>query len=83
MFRQPLIASPEVDLTSFSGGDTLIASDDPTTEGRSMDGLTALAAVVVVYTLAASRLDRWLFTAPMVFVGAGCLLYTSPAHETG
>ena len=39
-----------------------------------MDGLTALAAVVVVYTLAASRLDRWLFTAPMVFVAAGVVL---------
>ncbi len=39
-----------------------------------MGGLTALAVVVVVYTLVASRLDRWWITGPMVFVAAGTLL---------
>ena len=39
-----------------------------------MGGVTVLVAVVVVYTLAASKLDRWLVTAPMVFVAAGVLL---------
>jgi hypothetical protein len=37
-------------------------------------GLTALAAVVVAYTLVASQLDRWWITGPMVFVGAGVIL---------
>ena len=39
-----------------------------------MGGLTALAAVVVVYTLVASQLDRWWITGPMVFVAAGLTL---------
>jgi NhaP-type Na+/H+ or K+/H+ antiporter len=39
-----------------------------------MGGLTALAAVVVVYTLVASQLDRWWITGPMVFVAAGLIL---------
>lgn len=39
-----------------------------------MGGLTALAAVVVVYTLVASQLDRWWITGPMVFVAAGLVL---------
>ena len=39
-----------------------------------MGGLTALAAVVVAYTLVASRLDRWWITGPMVFVAAGVIL---------
>ncbi len=39
-----------------------------------MGGLTALAAVVVAYTLVASQLDRWWITGPMVFVAAGLIL---------
>ncbi len=39
-----------------------------------MGGLTVLAALVVAYTLAASKLDRWWITAPMVFVAAGAIL---------
>ena len=39
-----------------------------------MSGLTALAVLVVVYTLMASKLDRWWITAPMVFVAAGTIL---------
>ena len=39
-----------------------------------MSGLTALAVLMVVYTLMASRLDRWWITAPMVFVAAGTIL---------
>ena len=39
-----------------------------------MGGLTALAVVVVAYTLVASKLDRWWITAPMVFVAAGAIL---------
>jgi sodium/hydrogen antiporter len=39
-----------------------------------MGGLTALAVVVVAYTLVASRLDRWWITGPMVFVAAGVIL---------
>jgi sodium/hydrogen antiporter len=39
-----------------------------------MGGLTALAAVVVAYSLVASQLDRWWITGPMVFVGAGVIL---------
>ena len=39
-----------------------------------MSGLTALALVVVAYTLVASTLDRWWITGPMVFVAAGVIL---------
>src|SRR5215212_847535 len=39
-----------------------------------MGGLTVLAAVVVAYTLVASKLDRWWITGPMVFVAAGAIL---------
>lgn len=39
-----------------------------------MGGLTTLAAIVVIYTLMASKLDRWWITAPMVFVAAGTVL---------
>jgi sodium/hydrogen antiporter len=39
-----------------------------------MGGLTALALVVVAYTLVASKLDRWWITGPMVFVAAGTVL---------
>jgi NhaP-type Na+/H+ or K+/H+ antiporter len=39
-----------------------------------MGGLTALAALVLVYTLIASKLDQWWITAPMVFVAAGAVL---------
>jgi NhaP-type Na+/H+ or K+/H+ antiporter len=39
-----------------------------------MGGLTALALVVVAYTLVASKLDRWGVTGPMVFVAAGVIL---------
>jgi NhaP-type Na+/H+ or K+/H+ antiporter len=39
-----------------------------------MGGLTALAVVVVAYTLVASKLDRWWITGPMVFVVAGAVL---------
>jgi NhaP-type Na+/H+ or K+/H+ antiporter len=39
-----------------------------------MEGLTALAVVVVLYALVASRLDRWWITGPMVFVAAGAVL---------
>ena len=39
-----------------------------------MGGLTALAAVVVAYTLVASKLDRWWITGPIVFVAAGAVL---------
>jgi sodium/hydrogen antiporter len=42
--------------------------------GDTVGGLTALAAVVVAYTLIASQLDRWWITGPMVFVGAGVIL---------
>jgi sodium/hydrogen antiporter len=43
-------------------------------KGDLMGGLTALAVVVVAYTLVASRLDRWWITGPMVFVAAGAIL---------
>jgi NhaP-type Na+/H+ or K+/H+ antiporter len=43
-------------------------------EGDLMGGLTALAVVVVAYTLVASKLDRWWITGPMVFVAAGAIL---------
>ena len=43
-------------------------------KGALMGGLTALAVVVVAYTLVASRLDRWWITGPMVFVAAGVIL---------
>jgi NhaP-type Na+/H+ or K+/H+ antiporter len=39
-----------------------------------MGGLTALAVVVVAYTLVASKLDCWWITGPMVFVAAGAIL---------
>ena len=39
-----------------------------------MGGLTALAVVVCLYTVVASRLDRWWITGPMVFVAAGAVL---------
>ena len=39
-----------------------------------MGGLTALAVIIVAYTLVASKLDRWWITAPMVFVAAGAIL---------
>jgi NhaP-type Na+/H+ or K+/H+ antiporter len=39
-----------------------------------MAGLTVLAVVIVLYTLVASKLDRWWITGPMVFVAAGALL---------
>ena len=39
-----------------------------------MGGLTALAVIVVGYTLVASKLDRWWITGPMVFVAAGAIL---------
>jgi NhaP-type Na+/H+ or K+/H+ antiporter len=39
-----------------------------------MGGLTALAVVVIAYTLVASKLDRWWITGPMVFVAAGAIL---------
>jgi len=39
-----------------------------------MGGLTALAVVVVAYTLVASKLDRWWISGPMVFVAAGAVL---------
>ena len=39
-----------------------------------MGGLTALAALALVYTLVASRLAQWWITAPMVFVAAGAIL---------
>ena len=42
-----------------------------------MGGLIALAVVVVVYTLAASRLDEWWITAPLVFVPPGSMFYRS------
>jgi sodium/hydrogen antiporter len=55
-----------------------------------MEGLTALAILVVAYALVASRLDRWWITAPMVFVSAGAVLGPgglavlpfSPSNET-
>ena len=39
-----------------------------------MAGLTALAVVVVAYTLVASKLDRWWITGPMVMVAAGAIV---------
>jgi NhaP-type Na+/H+ or K+/H+ antiporter len=39
-----------------------------------MGGVTALAVVVVAYTLVASRFDRWWITGPMVFVAFGAIL---------
>ena len=39
-----------------------------------MRGATALVAVFVVYGLIASRLDRWLITAPIFFVATGLVL---------
>ena len=39
-----------------------------------MNGTTALVAVFVVYGLMASRLDRWLITAPIFFVATGLVL---------
>lgn len=39
-----------------------------------MGGLTALAVVLIAYTMVASRLDRWWITGPMVFVAAGTIL---------
>ena len=46
----------------------------PAWQGDLMGGLTALAVVVVAYTLVASKLDRWWITGPMVFVAAGAIL---------
>src|SRR5512132_1876660 len=43
-------------------------------KGDLMGGLTALAVVVVAYTLVASKLDRWWITGPMVFAAAGAVL---------
>jgi sodium/hydrogen antiporter len=43
-------------------------------KGAVLGGLTALALVVVAYTLVASRLDWWWITGPMVFVAAGVVL---------
>ncbi|WIX76847.1 cation:proton antiporter [Amycolatopsis carbonis] len=43
-------------------------------KGDPMGGLTALAIVVVAYTLVASKLDRWWISGPMVFVAAGTIL---------
>jgi NhaP-type Na+/H+ or K+/H+ antiporter len=42
--------------------------------GELMGGLTVLAAMVVAYTLMASKLDRWWISAPIVFVAAGAVL---------
>jgi sodium/hydrogen antiporter len=39
-----------------------------------VNGATALVAVFVVYGLIASRLDRWLITAPIFFVATGLAL---------
>lgn len=39
-----------------------------------MTGLTVFAIIAVAYTLAASKLDRWWISAPMVFVAAGTIL---------
>jgi sodium/hydrogen antiporter len=39
-----------------------------------MEGLSALAVVVVAYAFMAPKLDRWLITGPMVFVAAGTIL---------
>lgn len=39
-----------------------------------MGGITALAVVVVAYTMVASKLDSWHITGPMVFVAAGAVL---------
>ncbi|WP_020524711.1 cation:proton antiporter [Catelliglobosispora koreensis] len=39
-----------------------------------MSGVVALTAVIVAYSLVASKLDRWWITSPMVFVAAGVLL---------
>ena len=39
-----------------------------------MGGLTALAVVVVAYTLVASKLDRWWISGPIVFVTVGAIL---------
>ena len=39
-----------------------------------MGGLTALAVVVVAYTVVASKLDRWWITGAMVFVATGAIL---------
>ena len=39
-----------------------------------MNGATALVAVFVAYGLMASRLDRWLITAPIFFVAIGLVL---------
>ncbi len=39
-----------------------------------MSGATALVAVFVAYGLIASRLDRWLITAPIFFVATGLVL---------
>ena len=39
-----------------------------------MEGVSALAVVVVAYAVVASKLDRWRITGPMVFVAAGTIL---------
>ena len=39
-----------------------------------MTGLTVVAVVFVAYALAASRLDRWWISGPMVFIAAGLIL---------
>jgi NhaP-type Na+/H+ or K+/H+ antiporter len=58
--------------TRISSG---LASCTPTKgTNRPMSGLTVFVIVVVSYTLAASRLDRWWITGPMVFVGTGTIL---------
>jgi sodium/hydrogen antiporter len=43
-------------------------------KGALMGGLTALAVVVVAYTVVASKLDRWWITGAMVFVATGVIL---------
>ena len=46
----------------------------PTDKGTAVNGTTALVAVFVAYGLIASRLDRWLITAPIFFVATGLVL---------
>lgn len=65
---------PPVSLGKYRLWATAAVGKGPERRGDLMGGVTALAVVVVAYTLVASRFDRWWITGPMVFVAFGAIL---------
>ncbi len=63
-------------LARWRRGQDLGGCQRPSAHGKEdlMGGLTALAVVVVAYTLVVSKLDRWWIPGPMVFAAAGAIL---------